>query len=185
MKKALFICAVSAAVIVTACCGGKQKVSAIMAGPEKVAGVVIEYAEAIDAESVCPEAFVVEGKEVVCAKVTEPNKVGILFKKDCCAKESVGECGEAKAECGEKHGCEKKAKCEKAEIAVPDIAVQQVVDIKTAEGKTIKAWKKAVKASEVICAPHHGRRHHKCGEGKCDKPAEEQCDKCKAAAQAE
>ena len=205
MKKALFICAVSAAVIVTACCGGKQKVSAIMAGPEKVAGVVIEYAEAIDAESVCPEAFVVEGKEVVCAKVTEPNKVGILFKRDCCAKESVGECGEkhgceaeakecgeakaecgeAKAECGEKHECEKKAKCEKAEIAVPDIAVQQVVDIKTAEGKTIKAWKKAVKASEVICAPHHGRRHHKCGEGKCDKPAEEQCDKCKAAAQAE
>ena len=103
MKKALFICAVSAAVIVTACCGGKQKVSAIMAGPEKVAGVVIEYAEAIDAESVCPEAFVVEGKEVVCAKVTEPNKVGILFKKDCCAKESVGECGE-------KHGCEAEAK---------------------------------------------------------------------------
>lgn len=222
MKKALFICAVCAAVAATACCGGKQqKVSAIVAGPDKVAGVVVEYAEALDAESVCPEAFVVEGKDVVCAKLVEPTKVVVVFKKDCCAKkhecteakEECGEakecgekhgceaeakecgekhgceaeakeCGEDKAECGEKHGCEKKAKCEKAEIAVPDIAVQQVIDLKTAEGKTVKAWKKAIKASAVECCPKPGR-HHECGESKCDKPADEQCDKCKAAAQAE
>ena len=214
MKKFLLICT---AVAATACCGGKQaKVSAIVAGPDKVAAVVVEYAEALDAESVCPEAFVVEGKEVVCAKVVDGNKVVVALKKECCGKKH--ECGEAKPECGEKHECEgekkecckEKAECgeakpecceekkpecceekkeecckEKCEIPVPDVAVQQVVDLKTAEGKTIKAWKKAVKASEVLCAPHHGRRHHKCGEGKCDKPSEEQCDKCKAAAQAE
>ena len=180
MKKFLFICA---AVAATACCGGKQaKVSAIVAGPDKVAAVVVEYAEALDAESVCPEAFVVEGKEVVCAKVVDGNKVVVALKKECCGKcegekkeccKEEAECGEAKpecceekkAECGEKHECAEKHECEgekkecckekKAEcceIPVPDVAVKQVVDLKTAEGKTVKAWKKAVKATEACPA---------------------------------
>ena len=181
MKKFLLICT---AVAATACCCGKQaKVSAIVAGPDKVAAVVVEYAEALDAESVCPEAFVVEGKEVVCAKVVDGNKVVVALKKECCGKKH--ECGEAKPECGEKHECEgekkecckEKAECgeakpecceekkpecceekkeecckEKCEIPVPDVAVQQVVDLKTAEGKTVKAWKKAVKATEACPA---------------------------------
>lgn len=217
MKKFLFICA---AVAATACCGGKQaKVSAIVAGPDKVAAVVVEYAEALDAESVCPEAFVVEGKEVVCAKVVDGNKVVVALKKECCGKcegekkeccKEKAECGEAKPECCEekkaecceekKPECceEKKEECckEKCEIPVPDVAVQQVVDLKTAEGKTVKAWKKAVKATEACPAPHHGKHHgkpgcgekpecgqqHECGAQPCDKPAEEQCDKCKEAA---
>ena len=95
MKKFLFICA---AVAATACCGGKQaKVSAVVAGPDKVAAVVVEYAEALDAESVCPEAFVVEGKEVVCAKVVDGNKVVVALKKECC-----GKCEGEKKECCEK-----------------------------------------------------------------------------------
>ena len=185
MKKFLLICT---AVAATACCCGKQaKVSAIVAGPDKVAAVVIEYAEALDAESVCPEAFVVEGKEVVCAKLVEPTKVVVALKKECCGKceGEKKECCEEKAECSEKKECceeekpecceEKKAecceekkpecceekkeecckeKCEKPEIPVPDIAVQQVVDLKTAEGKTVKAWKKAVKATEACPACH-------------------------------
>lgn len=145
MKKFLFICA---AVAATACCGGKQaKVSAIVAGPDKVAAVVVEYAEALDAESVCPEAFVVEGKEVVCAKVVDGNKVVVALKKECCGKceGEKKECCKEKAECGE-------AKPECCEIPVPDVAVQQVVDLKTAEGKTVKAWKKAVKATEACPA---------------------------------
>lgn len=152
MKKFLFICA---AVAATACCGGKQaKVSAIVAGPDEVAAVVVEYAEALDAESVCPEAFVVEGKEVVCAKVVDGNKVVVALKKECCGKceGEKKECGEAKEEC-----CKEKAECGEAkpeccEIPVPDVAVQQVVDLKTAEGKTVKAWKKAVKATEACPA---------------------------------
>ena len=203
MKKFLFICA---AVAATACCGGKQaKVSAIVAGPDKVAAVVVEYAEALDAESVCPEAFVVEGKEVVCAKVVDGNKVVVALKKECCGKceGEKKECGEEKAECGEaKPECceEKKAECceekkpecceekkeecckEKCEIPVPDVAVQQVVDLKTAEGKTVKAWKKAVKATEACPAcpkkpccgekPECGEKHE-CGEKPdCCKKAE-------------
>ena len=171
MKKFLFICA---AVAATACCGGKQaKVSAIVAGPDKVAAVVVEYAEALDAESVCPEAFVVEGKEVVCAKVVDGNKVVVALKKECCGKcegekkeccKEKAECGEAKpecceekkAECCEKKECgEEKPECckEKPEIPVPEVAVQQVVDLKTAEGKVVKAWKKPVKATEAVPAP--------------------------------
>lgn len=221
MKKSLFICAVCAALVATACCGGKQKVSAIVAGPDKVAALVVEYPQALDAESVCPEAFVVEGEEVVCAKLVEPTKVLVALKKSCCGKhQEKAECGEAKPECGEKHECgeaepecgekhecgeakpcpeeaEEKDCCkEKCEIPVPDVAVQQVVDLKTAEGKTVKAWKKAVKATEACPAPHHGKHHgkpgcgekpecgqqHECGAQPCDKPAEEQCDKCKEAA---
>ena len=124
--------------------------------------------------------------------------------KPCCKeKAECGEkkecCEEKKAECGEKHECAEKHECEgeKCEIPVPDVAVKQVVDIKTAEGKTVKAWKKAVKATEAVPAPHrHGKHHGKpgcgekpecgqqtgCGAQPCDKPAEEQCDKCKEAA---
>jgi hypothetical protein len=230
MKKSLFICTVCAAVLATACCGGKNTVTAIVAGPDKVAALVVEYSQALDAESVCPEAFVVEGEEVVAAKLVEPTKVLVALKKDCCGKKH--ECGEAKPECGQKpECCEKKEapKCEegkpcpadgeakpecgeakpcpkeaaekdcckeKCEIPVPEVAVQQVVDLKTAEGKTVKAWKKAVKATEACPAPHHGKHHgkpgcgekpecgqqHECGAQPCDKPAEEQCDKCKEAA---
>jgi len=248
MKKSLFICTVCAAVLATACCGGKNTVTAIVAGPDKVAALVVEYPQALDAESVCPEAFVVEGEEVVAAKLVEPTKVLVALKKDCCGKkhecgEAKPECeqkpecgqkpeccekkeapkceegkpcpadGEAKPECGEKKECGEKHECgeakpcpkeaaekdcckEKCEIPVPDVAVQQVVDLKTAEGKTVKAWKKAVKATEACPAPHHGKHHgkpgcgekpeygqqHECGAQPCDKPAEEQCDKCKEAA---
>ena len=192
MKKFLLICT---AVAATACCCGKQaKVSAIVAGPDKVAAVVVEYAEAIDAESVCPEAFVVEGKEVVCAKVVDGNKVVVALKKECCGKceGEKKECCKEKAECGEKKECceekkpecceekkpecceEKKEECckEKAEcceIPVPDVAVKQVVDIKTAEGKTVKAWKKAVKATEACPA---------CHKKPCCKDKAECCGKC-------
>ena len=198
MKKFLLICT---AVAATACCCGKQaKVSAIVAGPDKVAAVVVEYAEALDAESVCPEAFVVEGREVVCAKLVEPTKVIVALKKECCCggeKPECGEkkecckekaeCGEAKpecceekkAECGEKHECEgekkeccKEKKAECCDIPVPDVAVKQVVDIKTAEGKVVKAWKKAVKATEAVPAPPCHKKPC-CGEKpECDeKPA--------------
>ena len=229
MKKSLFICTVCAAVLATACCGGKNTVTAIVAGSDKVAALVVEYPQALDAESVCPEAFVVEGEEVACAKLVEPTKVLVALKKDCCGKKhecgEAPECGqkpeccekkeapkceegkpcpadgEAKPECGEAKPCPKEAAekdcCkEKCEIPVPDVAVQQVVDLKTAEGKTVKAWKKAVKATEACPAPHHGKHHgkpgcgekpecgqqHECGAQPCDKPAEEQCDKCKEAA---
>lgn len=162
MKKFLLICT---AVAATACCCGKQaKVSAIVAGPDKVAAVVVEYAEALDAESVCPEAFVVEGREVVCAKLVEPTKVIVALKKECC-----GKCEGEKKEC-----CKEKPECckEKCEIPVPEVAVQQVVDLKTAEGKVVKAWKKAVKATEAVPAPPCHKKPC-CGEKpECDeKPA--------------
>lgn len=255
MKKFYNIFAVCAAVSVLAvsCCGGKQKVCAVVAGPDKVAAVVIEYPEAIDAESVCPEAYVVDGEEVVCTKLVDGNKVIVALKKDCCGKHEGCEkkaCDEAKPEC-DKPACDKKAECdkpcpkdadkkpcckEKCDIPVPDVSVKQVVDIKTAEGKVVKAWKKAVKASEAVPA-HKGHKHHhavkpecckegaeccvegaecckpacdkpsceekaecgekpackekaecgekpECGKGHCDKPADQQCPKCKEAAAA-
>jgi len=195
MRKALFISAVCAAVLATACCGGKQKVCAIVAGPDKVAGVFVEYPEALDAESICPEAFVVEGEEVVGAKLVEPTKVVVALKRDCCGAhrhhqecqepkpecpEAKPECPEAKPECPEaKPECPKaKLECEKCEIPVPEVSVKQVVDLKTADGKVVKAWKKAIMASEAVPAPRRGHRHH------CNKPVEQQCDDCKAETQA-
>ena len=189
MKKFLLICT---AVAATACCCGKQaKVSAIVAGPDKVAAVVVEYAEALDAESVCPEAFVVEGREVVCAKLVEPTKVIVALKKECCGeKHECGEkkeCCKEKPECGEKKECcKEKPECckEKPEIPVPEVAVQQVVDLKTAEGKVVKAWKKPVKATEAVPAPPCHKKpccgekpecgeKHECGEKPdCCKKAE-------------
>ena len=173
MKKFYNIFAVCAAVSVLAvsCCGGKQKVCAVVAGPDKVAAVVIEYPEAIDAESVCPEAYVVDGEEVVCTKLVDGNKVIVALKKDCCGKHEGCEkkaCDEAKPEC-DKPACDKKC-----EIPVPDVAVKQVVDIKTAEGKVVKAWKKAVKASEAVPA-HKGHKHHHAVKPECCKEGAECC----------
>jgi len=65
---------------------------------------------------------------------------------------------------------------EKAEIAVPEISVQQVAELKTVDGKAVKAWKKAVKATEAVPAPmHHGRHghgHHGCPQGQPGQPGQ-------------
>ena len=167
----IFAVCVAVSVLAVSCCGGKQKVCAVVAGPDKVAAVVIEYPEAIDAESVCPEAYVVDGEEVVCTKLVDGNKVIVALKKDCCGKHEGCEkkaCDEAKPEC-DKPACDKKC-----EIPVPDVAVKQVVDIKTAEGKVVKAWKKAVKASEAVPA-HKGHKHHHAVKPECCKEGAECC----------
>jgi len=61
-------------------------------------------------------------------------------------------------------------KPEVKEIPVPEIAVQQVADIKTAGGKALKAWKGAENASAAIPARmdrrghHHGHHHGRPGD---------------------
>lgn len=51
--------------------------------------------------------------------------------------------------CDKHEGCEKAEGCEKPEMdccELPEITVKQVKDIKTVDGKVVKAWKNAVKA---------------------------------------
>ena len=191
------ICAAGLAVLAAvSCCKNANKVTAIVAGPEQdVIALQIAYEAPVCPESVCPEAFEVCGREVVCAKACPKSGAVTLILKGNCPKH---ECGEAKPECGEKHECgekpaeekcgeckgeahecgtkpcdkpeeEKCDKCKKEckEIAVPKIAVKQVADLKDVEGNVIPAWKKAVKASEVkpLPKPHCGPKPE-CG--KCE-----------------
>ena len=103
MKKILMICAAGLAVLAAvSCCKNANKVTAIVAGPEQdVIALQIAYEAPVCPESVCPEAFEVEGREVVCAKACpKSGAVTLILKGDC-----------PKAECGEKHECDKP--CEK------------------------------------------------------------------------
>ena len=95
---------------------------------------------------------------------------------ECCPEEKAPkhECDSTKHEC-EKAGkpeC-KEGKPEKCpEIAVPEIGVQQVKEIKAADGSVLKAWSKAFPATKAVPFfhgpkgpkhPHHGEA---CPEGK-------------------
>ena len=117
-----------------------------------------------------------------------------------CEKPEAEKCdkckaGEPKAEC-----CDKpEGKCDKPEgkdkkdapkIEVPKIGVQQVADIKTLDGKTVKAWGKAVKATDAkpFKAMHghrHGHHHGEAAKPECCKPGADCCkpdaDCCKPA----
>ena len=141
----------------------------------------------------CPEAKpVCEGPKSVDGQF-----VVIVLKKAC--PEAKPECEKAacdstKAEC-EKAGkpeCEKaacdsaKVECEKAgkpeckegkpekcpEVAVPEIAVKQVKEIKAADGSALKAWSKAFPATKAVpCFGPKGPKHHHgqaCPEGKAE-----------------
>lgn len=79
-----------------------------------------------------------------------------------CDKPEAEKCDSCKHEEGMRHHGDKPCDkaCEDAAVAVPEITVQQVADIKTADGKTLKAWKKAVKAGEVISFMGHRPGHH-------------------------
>ena len=173
--------------------------TSVNADAYKVEGEEVVAAKAVDPEHVivvigsgkpegecCKEAG--EGKEE-CGKCEEA-------KPECCkeAKEECGKCEEAKPDCCKegKEECDKceeakpecckegKEECDKCEgkdapkIAVPDISVRQVADIKALDGKTVKAWSRAVKAGEAkpFMGKHGGRHHH-------GKPEKDGCEGCK------
>ena len=95
---------------------------------------------------------------------------------ECCPEEKAPkhECDSTKHEC-EKAGkpeC-KEGKPEKCpEIAVPEIGVQQVKEIKAADGSALKAWCKAFPATKAVpCFGPKGPKHHHgqaCPEGKAE-----------------
>ena len=90
----------------------------------------------------CGEAEGCEHEKEACDKAEGCDKKD----KDCCEKK---EGCEEKAE-----GCEHHEGCDKPEgkdapkdcCEAPEITVKQAKDIKTVDGKIVKAWKKAVKA---------------------------------------
>ena len=82
-------------------------------------------------------------------------------KHECCPEEkpekpecdSTKTCPEGKPECN---------KAEKPEIAVPAISVNQVKDIKAADGSVLKAWGKAAPATKAVpCMGPKGPKGHK------------------------
>lgn len=279
MRNFLNICITGAALVaaVSACGGKPEKVIAVVAGKDATpAAVVVKYQKPVSAASIMPETYVVPGKEVAFAFVSdrnpfekpqqeaqepkEPKKLAagpdqngeyvvVVLKGampmrggqgmhqgprpgmkpgegpkpdqpeckapcDSCGMPLCEECEmfllEECEECemapcdscqmekggpdmkpGEGHGPgvkpgegpkpdgepgvkpgegpEGKAPEVKG-IPVPEIAVQQVAPIKTDDGKTVKAWKKAVSATEAVPfmmrrANRHGHQMGRPGEG--------------------
>ena len=174
MKKISMICALGLGILAAvSCCKGKNEVTAIVAGPEQnVVALAIEYEAPICPDSICPEAFEVEGKEVAAVKACKEGRV-FVFLKPCCKGEkpeceAKAECAEGRPECKAEAGCEAKPGCK-------------------SEAKCDKPCEKKCEAGEKDC--------DKCG--KCDKPegkccgkpeccgkencaeAKPECDKCK------
>ena len=119
MKKISMICALGLGILAAvSCCKSKNEVTAIVAGPEQnVVALAVEYEAPICPDSICPEAFEVEGKEVAAVKACKEGRV-FVFLKPCCKGEkpeceAKAECGEGKPECKAEAGCEKK--CEAGE----------------------------------------------------------------------
>ena len=114
------ICAAGLAVLAAvSCCKNANKVTAIVAGPEQdVIALQIAYEAPVCPESVAPEAFEVEGRDVVCAMACpKEGVVTVLLKGNCPKHECEGE----KPECGEKHECdEPKACCKEEKSCCPE-----------------------------------------------------------------
>ncbi len=132
-----------------------------------------------------------EAKECEGPKSVDGQFVVIVLKKACAEKPACegaecdstkAACPEAKAECDGKHAdCEKAEKC--PEVAVPDVKVNQVKEIKAADGSALKAWGKAFPATKAVpCFGPKGHKHHhhdgNCPEGKA------QCDSTKVCPEA-
>ena len=165
---------------------------------EKVHDCGMDPKECEQANHECCDSTKVEAKpECEGPKSVDGQFVVIVLKKAC--PEAKPECEKAacdstKAEC-EKAGkpeCEKaacdsaKVECEKAgkpeckegkpekcpEVAVPEIAVKQVKEIKAADGSALKAWSKAFPATKAVpCFGPKGPKHHHgqaCPEGKAE-----------------
>lgn len=149
-------------------------------GPKSVDGQFV----VILLKKACPEKPACEGVECDSTKAECPEA------KPECEKAGKPECEGnhencEKAACDStKHECEKagKPECKEGkpekcpEIAVPEISVKQVKEIKAADGKALKAWSKAFPATKAVPFfhgpkgpkhPHHGEA---CPEGKpeCD-----------------
>ena len=179
MKRIMIICAAALGILVAAvsCCKDKNKVTAIVAGPEQaVVALDIAYDAPICPESICPEAFEVEGREVVCVKACKEGHVFVLLKPEC--KKACEQKCEEKCEKAGDDKCEQKCekKCDK--IAVPKICVKQVADIKDVEGNVVPAWKKAIKASDAkpACKKPCDKQKHECAEGKAECGQKAKCD---------
>ena len=170
--------------------------TSVCADAYKVEGEEVVAAKAVDPEHVIVVIGCGKPEGECCKKAKEECGKCEEAKPECCkeAKEECGKCEEAKPECC-KEGKEECGKCEEAKpecckeakeecgkcegkdapkIAVPNIAVRQVADIKTLDGKPLKAWSRAVKAGDAkpFMGKHGGRHHH----GKPEKPG---CESCK------
>ncbi len=138
-------------------------------GPKSVDGQFV----VIVLKKACPEKPACDTAKAECEKAAcdstkaECDKAG---KPEC----EKAACDSAKVEC-EKAGkpeC-KEGKPEKCpEVAVPEIAVKQVKEIKAADGSALKAWSKAFPATKAVpCFGPKGPKHHHgqaCPEGKAE-----------------
>ena len=132
-------------------------------GPKSVDGQFV----VIVLKKACPEAKPECEKAACDSTKSECEKAG---KPEC----EKAACDSAKVEC-EKAGkpeC-KEGKPEKCpEVAVPEIAVKQVKEIKAADGSALKAWSKAFPATKAVpCFGPKGPKHHHgqaCPEGKAE-----------------
>ena len=103
--------------VAAGCCQKCPKVTALLAGDEATpVAVVVEYAQAVQADAVTPETFAVPGGEIAFAFVSDKNPAA---PKECCkeGEEKPECCKKGKPECckGDKPECckegEEKPEC--------------------------------------------------------------------------
>ena len=121
---------------------------------DKAEGCDKKDKDCCEKKEACDKAEGCDKKDKDCCEKKEgcEKHEGCDEKKDCCEKKEGCEKHEG---CEEKaEGCEHHEGCDKPEgkdapkdcCEAPEITVKQAKDIKTVDGKIVKAWKKAVKA---------------------------------------
>ena len=154
------------------CCPEEKPEKPECKGPKSEDGQFV----VIVLKKACPEKPACEGAECDSTKAECPEA-----KPEC--KEPKHECKGEKPECDSTKVCpEGKPECKEGkpekcpEIAVPEISVKQVKEIKAVDGSVLKAWDKAFPATKAVPCFFHGpkgpKHHHgeACPEGKpeCD-----------------
>ena len=154
-------------------CEGAECDSTKAACPEAKADCDGKHAECDSTKAACPEAKAeCDGKHADCDGK----------HADCDGKHA--DCDGKHADCDGKHAdCEKAEKC--PEVAVPDVKVNQVKEIKAADGSALKAWGKAFPATKAVpCFGPKGHKHHhhdgNCPEGKAQCDSTKVCPEAKA-----
>lgn len=143
---------IMSALFVSCSPAGLSNVYALVLDNGDAGALVVEYSASIEKASATAEKYTVPGETVAKVFVSDVNP----FKKSEVKANSSGNGGHFVVVLLKDNG-EAKPAPEKEEVDIipelPDVRIRQSGDLKTVDGKTIKAWRKAVKAKEGFRIP--------------------------------
>ena len=142
---------IMSALFVSCAPAGLSNVSALVLDNGDAAGLVVEYSASIEKASATTEKYTVPGETVAKVFVSDVNP----FKKSEADAKPSTDGGHYVVVLLKDNGMAKPAPEGDVDIipTLPEVKIRQSGDLKTIDGKTVKAWRKAVKSKEGFRIP--------------------------------